>query len=144
MSKRISHVIRTIDRLLQRRKFETDYDPINPPQVSTERCDYRSSTKRAVRYRYVAMFNSTRQYRAEIIGPFHSALYGLCGFGTTKARAKAELKRNLANNHGFIGTMLVSDKDEADTVGLLDRDLIDAHTSPCPISFQDLIGAAGQ
>ena len=145
MSKRISHVIRTTDRLLQRRKFETDYDPINPPSLSTEQGDYRSSTKRTVRYQYVTMSRTCiRQWRAEIIGPFHSALYGLCGFGTTKARAKAALKRNLANNHGFIGTMLVSDKDEADTVGLLDRDLIDAHTSACPISFQDLVGAAGQ
>jgi hypothetical protein len=85
-----------------------------------------------------------KSYRAEVVGPFHSKLYGCCSFGRSKASAKARLKNNLARNFGFIGTMLLSDKDEADTVGYPDKDLIGPDTSASPISFQELCGAAGQ
>lgn len=139
MSKRISHVIGTTERLLKRRKFETDYDPNKPPFQSKEREDYRSSTKRAVRYMIVRM--GRNNYRADIVGPFHSTLYGVCGFGTTRAMAKVELKRNLANNYGFIGSVLLTTKDEADNVGVWYSDEM---TPERPITLLEACGSAGR
>ncbi len=139
MTTRISHVIGTAQRLLHRRRFETDYDPINPPEKSNEKNDYRSSTKRAVRYMMVRMGRGS--YRANIVGPFHSLLYGMCGFGTTRKRAKAELQRNLANNHGFIGSVLLTDRDEADNVGVRYPNEM---TPERPITLMEAVGSAGR
>lgn len=139
MSKRISHVIGTAQRLLQRRRFETDYDPCKPPFQSKEREDYRASTKRAVRYMMIRMWRG--YYRADVVGPFHSALYGVCGFGTTRAKAKIALQRNLANNHGFIGSVLLTTKDEADSVGVRYPNEM---TADRPITLLEAVGSAGQ
>lgn len=139
MSTKISHVVGTAQRLLQRRRFETDYDPNNPPERSDEKNDYRSSTKRAVRYMITRMWRSW--YRADIVGPFHSALYGVCGFGTTRAMAKVALQHNLANNYGFIGSVLLTVKDEADNVG--DR-YPDEMTPERPITLLEAVGSAGR
>ncbi len=139
MSLRISHVIGTAKRLLQRHIFETDYDPNEPPHKSQEKDDYRSSTKRAVRYMMIRMGRSS--YRADIVGPFHSALYGVCGFGTTRARAKVALQRNLANNHGFIGSVLLTVNDEADNVGVRYPNEM---TPERPITIMEAVGSAGQ
>ncbi len=76
------------------------------------------SEKRTVCYRYVRMTRS--YYRAEVVGPFHSAYYGLSSFGTTRLRAKAALIRCLANSFGYMGRLIFSVDDEADHVGEVD------------------------
>jgi len=116
---RSMNVIGTSARIQLRNEIQsdkpTDYDRTSPPAESDERNEYRTANRRAVRYMYEKCQHG---YRAVVVGPFHSKLYGTCGFGTKKTRAKAALQRNLANNFGFIGTMLMTDKDEADNVGL--------------------------
>jgi hypothetical protein len=62
-------------------------------------------------------------YVAEIIGPFHSTLYGAHGPTTSKHRAKAALQTRLANNHGYHGCLILSDIDSADVVGLSVTDI---------------------
>jgi hypothetical protein len=151
MGTRVSNVIGNRQRLSDRtniethnklsHKFDTDYDPINPPAMSSEKNECGADKRRAVRFWYM---KTPWGYRAEIVGPFHSKLYGMCAFGRSKVSAKAQLKSRLARNFGFIGTMLLSDKDEADTVGLPDRNATDSNTSACPITLQELCGAAGQ
>jgi hypothetical protein len=54
---------------------------------------------------------------AWVNGPFHSRVYGTIGFGVRKPTATKALERNLANNFGYIGRLLFSDKDGADNVG---------------------------
>lgn len=125
----------------QRHKFDTDYDPMNPPVVSDEKSAVKFGRRCAVRYRYV---KTCGLYRAEVIGPFHSKLYGACAFGRSKVSAKVRLKHQLERNFGFIGAMLLSDKDEADTVGYPDVDLVRPNASASPINHQDLCGTAGQ
>lgn len=141
MSTRVSNVIGTSERISKRRVFETDYDPNKPPFQSKEREDYQSATssRRAVRYMIVRM--GKHYYRAHIVGPFHSSLYGVCGFGTSRGMAKAELKRNLANNHGFIGSVLLTSKDEADNIGVRYPDEL---TPERPITLLEACGSAGQ
>lgn len=98
--------------------------------LSDDAVKYKKSKKRTVRYRYVKMRVG---YRAEVVGPFHSALYGACGFGALKTSAKAALERNLANNHSYIGRLLFSDVDTADTVGDIDTRLLDDNAMAVPI-----------
>ena len=108
------------------------------------------SRKRTVRYRIVGR---KHRYRAEVIGPFHSKLYGTCSYGTTKNRAKAALQRSLMNNHGYHGFMLLSAVDESDTVGLSAVEIWHRANNPqreqlknmiaVPITLHDLIGSAG-
>ncbi len=102
---------------------------------------YKMSKRRTVRYWYRKCPNG---YWAEIVGPFHSALYGTCSFGTRKRSAKNSLLRNLANNHGYIGTMMFSDIDESDTVGIVDPRLLDRTTMARPITMRELCESAGQ
>ena len=109
--------------------------------LSDEAIQYKLSRKRTVRYRYV---KCDYGYRTEVVGPFHSVLYGACGFGTKKSLAKAALERNLANNYGYIGKMMFSDVDEADNVGRVDPRLLDENATSRPISNGELIGSAGQ
>lgn len=146
-----TRVIGANERIAQRRVFATDYDRTNPPSVSNESTTYKSARKRAVQFWYVRV---SAGYRAEVVGPFHSVLYGTCSFGRTRASAKARLKSNLARNHGFVGSMVLTNEDDADNVGLsiaevwrrannIEREEMFA-TSTGPISFQELCGAAGQ
>ena len=109
--------------------------------LSDEAINYKLSQKRTVRYRYVKCANL---WRAEVIGPFHSALYGACSYGTTRTRAKASLKASLADNHNYIGFMIFSDFDEADNVGNVVERLLDANAMARPITNNELIGSAGQ
>ena len=150
MGRNTDKVIGTKARIAAR-SYETDYDRTNPPAASDEKKDYRSARKRAVRYWYV---KSGCGYRAEVVGPFHSRLYGTCGFGTNKIRAKARLKSNLANNYGFLGTMLLTDKDEADNVSMsaaeiwhrannAEREALE-NADERPINAMECIGSAGQ
>ena len=105
--------------------------------LSDEKIQYKLAQKRTVRYWYVKCQHG---YRAEVVGPFHSALYGACGFGTKKTRAKAALERNLANNYGYIGRLIFSDVDEADKVG---QHWPSEMTSDLPISAHEACGSAG-
>jgi len=75
------------------------------------------SRKRTLRYRYVGAKKGYR-HRAEIIGPFHSRLYGVCAYGTTRERAKVALQRRLANDYRYLGHLIFSDVDESDIAGL--------------------------
>ena len=109
--------------------------------LSDEKTHYKLEKKRTVRYRYVK--NGSCGYRAEVVGPFHSRLYGACSFGVKRTSAKNALRRNLANNYGYIGTMMFSDRDESDTVGLT-RIYSDDDRKSGPISSAQLVGSAGR
>lgn len=90
--------------------------------LSDNLIQYKKSRKRTVRYQH----EKVQQYwSAWVCGPFHSPTYGAHGFGITRARAKQSLYRNLANNHGYLGGMILSDVDESDTVGIVDPRLLD-------------------
>lgn len=106
--------------------------------LSDEKIQYRTDKKRAVRYWIVKVPSG---YRAEVVGPFHSKLYGTCSFATSRKRAKQALADNLARNFGHVGTMFLSAIDEADKVGTYRPS---ATTSDRPISKSELVGSAGQ
>jgi len=118
--------------------------------LSEEAIQYKLSKKRTVRYWYVKCAHG---YRAEVVGPFHSRTYGACSFGTTKKRAKVALERNLGNNYGYIGKLMFSDVDEADTIGLspaevwhrANNDEREAlkNADARPITAHDACGSAG-
>jgi len=83
--------------------------------LSDEALQYKLSVGRTVRYQYLRL--GPKCWIAWVCAPFHSRTYGLCGFGTTKYRAKDVLQTNLANNFGYIGRLILSNVDESDTVG---------------------------
>jgi len=96
---------------------------------------YNVSKKRTVRYWYKKHKVGSRTFwYAEVIGPFHSRLYGTCAFGTTKARAKVALKDVLGREHGYLGHLLLSDTDTSDTVGTFDQRLLDQAIQNVPIT----------
>jgi hypothetical protein len=103
---------------------------------------FKSGRKKTVRYNYVRVENG---WLAQVIGPFHSALYGTCSFATRKFRAKAALQRRLMNDYRYFGVLLFSDVDDADNVGRVDLRLWDQLTSGRPIikGPGELIGSAG-
>ncbi len=110
--------------------------------LSDDMIRHRVAKRRTVRYRYVWM-KVLGLWRAEIIGPFHSTLYGTQGIGAKKVYAKRALVMRLANSFGYIGRLMFSDQDEADTIGRHDsRTLEDRKESP--ISICDAWGSAGQ
>ena len=98
--------------------------------------------RRTVRYQYTKLPDGI--WMTWVCGPFHSRTYGVCGFGTGKRRAKAALQDNLARNYRYLGTMMFSDVDEADMVGIVDERLLDDNAIARPITFAELVGAAGQ
>lgn len=104
---------------------------------------FKSSRKKTVRYRYKKVGNG---FLAEVIGPFHSTLYGVCSFGTKRKRARKALKRRLGNDYRYFGIMLLSAVDDADNVGMVDLRLWDQISSGRPITKTpgELIGSAGQ
>jgi len=112
--------------------------------LSDEMIQYKLGKKRTVRYWYV---KTAHGFRAEVIGPFHSALYGACSFGVNKRRAKAALQRRLGNDHGYIGLILMSNKDEADNVGEASAHygtkLFMDDRKAGPINMAQLVGSAG-
>lgn len=109
--------------------------------LSDEKIQYKLSKKRTVRY-WVRKLKSG--FLAEVIGPFHSKLYGTCAYGTKRKTAKDALIGRLANDHNYIGTMLLSDTDESDTVGDFDRRLLDENAMARPITNNELVGSAGK
>lgn len=91
----------------------------------------RQAGERLVRYQYQKVKCGWITWAC---GPFHSRTYGLCGFGTNKARAKAELYRHLNEDFGYIGPMLFSTIDFADKVGEIDPRLLDPRETARPIT----------
>ncbi len=109
--------------------------------LSADMINYKLSQKRTVRY---WLIRCAQGYRAEVVGPFHSVLYAVCSFGTTRQSAKAALERRLANEYGYIGTMLYSDVDTSDTVGYVNPRLLDDNATARPITRNELVGCAGR
>lgn len=109
--------------------------------LSDETIHYKLSKKRTVRYRYEKCLHG---YRAVVVGPFHSALYGACSFGTKKTSSKNALELRLANSYNYIGKMMFSDHDESDTVGIVNPRLLDDNAMARPISNNELVGSAGR
>lgn len=118
---------------------------------------FKSARKKTVRYRYVLVSSvkvatdkgrerTVCLWKAEVIGPFHSSLYGACSYGSTKKRTKASLKRRLMNDYRYFGVMLLSAIDDADNVGNVDLRLWDQISSGRPITKTpgELVGCAGQ
>ncbi len=103
---------------------------------------FKSGRKKTVRYNYVRVNDG---WLCQVIGPFHSALYGTCSFATKKVRAKAALQRRLANDYRYFGRMMFSVVDDADNVGLVDLRLWDQISSGRPIikTPGELIGTSG-
>lgn len=56
----------------------------------------------------------TKQWHAEIIGPFHHRLYGTCASASSENLAVERLKKTLLLD-GWLGRITLSDIDEADT-----------------------------
>lgn len=106
--------------------------------LSDEKIQYRLDKKRTVRYNYQKL---KLGWLCQVIGPFHSKLYGACSFGTKKTSAKSALERNLSVNYGYIGKMMFSDVDEADKIG--GRVYSDDDRSASPISTCVAVGSAG-
>lgn len=104
---------------------------------------FKSARKKTVRYNYVRVQHG---WLCQVIGPFHSALYGTCSFATKKVRAKAAMKRRLMNDYRYFGHVLFSDVDDRDNVGKVDKRLWDQISSGRPITKTpgELIGSAGQ
>lgn len=100
--------------------------------LSDETRLYGRSKKRTVRYEFRGM--GPNSWMASVIGPFDSLLYGACGFGGTKARAEKELRRNLADNYSYLGRMILSVTDDADSVGDVDTTLWDDRRDKGPIT----------
>ena len=124
--------------------------------LSDDVIQFKASHKKTVRYRYklissVKVATDKKQDRtvcfwmAEVIGPFHSALYGACSYGSTRKRSKAALQRRLMCDYRYNGCMLLSATDDADNVGNVDMRLWDQVSSGRPIvkGFAELVGNAG-
>ncbi len=109
--------------------------------LSDEKIQYKLSKKRTVRYRYEKCRDG---YRAVVVGPFHSALYGACSFGTSKTSAKKALQNRLATCYNYVGTMLFSDQDEWDTVCGFNPRLLDDNAVARPITTHELVASAGR
>ncbi len=117
---------------------------------------FKSGRKKTVRYRYQKISSVRVEtdngkgrticvWKAEVIGPFHSALYGVCSYGSKKKRTKAALQRRLMNDYRYFGNMLLSAVDDADNVGNVDLRLWDQISSGRPITKTsgELVGSAG-
>lgn len=150
MGSKSNKIIGTRDRINLRSVFETDYDRTNPPTISDEKNEYRAAQKRDVRF---WVKKCPKGYRATVVGPFFSALYGVNGFGTTHRRAEAALKRALLRTHNYIGRLVGTDKDDADNVGLsvsekwhkannAEREVMRT-LSANPITMAEAVGSAG-
>ena len=125
--------------------------------LSDDVIQFKASHKKTVRYRYQLMSSvkvatdnpkvdrTVCQWKAEVIGPFHSSLYGACSYGSTRKRSKAALQRRLMCDYRYNGVMLLSATDDADNVGNVDTRLWDQVSSGRPITkgFAELVGSAG-
>jgi len=55
----------------------------------------------------------TKQWHAEIIGPFHHRFYGTCAIASSEKLAVERLRESLLSE-GWLGRITLSDVDEAD------------------------------
>ena len=101
--------------------------------LSVDAINRKLGKRRTIRYQYKKW--SDKMWMAWVCGPFHFRTFGVCGFGTSKSRSKAALRRRLANDYGYIGHLMFSDVDESDTVGIVDTRLLDDKAVACPITF---------
>lgn len=105
--------------------------------LSVEKLMYKLAHKRTLQY-WVRKLK-IGGFKAEIIGPFHSRLYGACSYGTSRAVAKERLQDYLANEYGYLGRLSVSKTDDAERVRYPTET-----TSDRPITKAEFTGSAGQ
>lgn len=98
--------------------------------LSVDKVKYKGAKKRTVRYQTQKVDN---YYWAFVVGPFHSPYYGTIGFGVSRKSAILSLQKTLSDNLGYHGHLLLSDIDEADTVGIIDPQLIGHDQRAVPI-----------
>lgn len=108
--------------------------------LSDDTIQYKKEERRTVRYKYQKVQHG---WMCVVVGPFHSRTYGVNAFGTTKKTSKAKLETRLANDYRYIGNLMFSDVDEADTVGIPDPRLWELWVRNCPISHTEAVGSAG-
>lgn len=101
---------------------------------------------RTVRYRHVQIRTLSKVtglyydgWMCEVIGPFHDKVYGTMCYGTTQERSKAALKAYLSDNLGYHGNLMLSDEDASDTVGIVDRRLLDYNPMSGPICARAML-----
>lgn len=82
--------------------------------LSNDAINHKLSKRRTLRFQHTKLKGS---WIAWICGPFHSRTYGVIGCAGKRNSAKAALIRNLANDYGYHGNLILSDVDAADTVG---------------------------
>lgn len=110
--------------------------------LSDDMVQFKSSHKRTVRYWYKKVKHG---FMAQVIGPFHSTLYGTCSFGTKRKSARKALKRRLASDYRYHGNMMLSAVDDADNVGKVDsRAFWQVPGLSIAKTPTELIGSAGQ
>ena len=109
--------------------------------LSDDMLGHQRDKKRTVRYRYQKVRGG---WLCEVIGPFHSALYGVNSYGTLRTSAKKALIRRLANDYRYLGHLLFSDVDAGDSVGIVDSRTIQNGDAAIPITKNVLVGSAGQ
>jgi len=100
--------------------------------LSVDKVKYKATKKRTVRYQTVKL--GAIGYWTFAVGPFHSPYYGASGYGTSKRASIEALRNNLSDNYGYHGHVLLSDVDEADTVGIIDPRLIGHDQLAVPIT----------
>ena len=87
--------------------------------LSDDTLFHKQSAKRTVRYRHTKIrIKGHVYYRTDVVGPFHSRLYGVSVIRTKKSRSKAALQDLLARSYGYFGRIMLSDVDDADVIGL--------------------------
>lgn len=73
--------------------------------VLSETVTRQRSYKRTIRYTFTKVKDG---WECWVCGPsIHTRTYGATGFGPKKHYAKASLERNLANNYGYLGQMVL-------------------------------------
>lgn len=100
--------------------------------LSDETIQYARDKRRTLKYWLHRSYRSGR-WTVDIIGPFHSPMYGVCGSGSDKKTAMSDILRRLANEYGYIGRLMLSDIDESDTVGIVNRRLLSEGDKAIPI-----------
>ena len=114
--------------------------------LSDDLVNRQQAKKRTIRYRYVQIKTLSKVtglyysgWMCEVIGPFHDAVYGTMCYGTTAPRSKAALKAYLSDNFGYHANLMLSDDDTSDTVGKVDRRLLDYSPMSGPICARALL-----
>jgi len=116
---------------------------INKVLVSDGAISFQQDSKRTVKFHFRR--TSQKQWKAEVISPFHSRYYGACCQSSSKARALQGLKDNLVRDFGYFGKVLLTTLgDDADNVGVINPRLLSDNAMAFPITRHDACGSAGQ